>query len=114
MSPPARQKPKVQQNFGHQMLVLAAATLQRLAHDMKRKLNADDVPEGVVEGSQEELASPEATFASLGLDPRLVQAANRDKFAAPTQIQKQAIPAILHGKDVLGMYRAEKKIGYSH
>lgn len=61
---------------------------------MKRKLNAQDVPEAV-----------ESTFASLNLDARLLQAITKEKFSDPTPVQAQAIPLALSGKDVLGMHK---------
>lgn len=41
-------------------------------------------------------------FASLGLSPALVHAAQQLGFTAPTPIQVEAIPAVLAGSDVLG------------
>ena len=41
------------------------------------------------------------TFASLGLLPHLCAAATQAGFLEPTDIQRQAIPAILRGDDVL-------------
>src|SRR3990167_7370398 len=41
-------------------------------------------------------------FASLGLSPALVHAAEKAGFVAPTPIQAGAIPAILQGADLLG------------
>jgi len=80
---------------------------------MKRKLNERDVPEVVteLEGKPEEqkksekLEKPKKTasaFSDLGLDPRLLQAITKEKFATPTQVQAKAIPLALAGKDVLG------------
>lgn len=69
-----------------------------LAGNMKRKLNDDDVPEPVKKQSQSSTG-----FVELGLDSRLLQAVNREKFAAPTPIQQQAIPVALQGKDILGI-----------
>jgi hypothetical protein len=43
-------------------------------YNMKRKLNADDVPEVVKDKPQTGDTHAETTFASLGLDYRLVQA----------------------------------------
>lgn len=40
-------------------------------------------------------------FSTLGLSPALLQTVAALGFAAPTPIQTQAIPAILHGHDVL-------------
>ena len=42
-------------------------------------------------------------FPSLGLMPTLVHAASEVGYFAPTPIQQAAIPAILHGQDVLGL-----------
>ena len=41
-------------------------------------------------------------FASLGLSPALVHAAEKAGFTAPTPVQAGAIPAILQGADLLG------------
>ncbi len=41
-------------------------------------------------------------FASLGLSPALVHAAEKAGFVSPTPIQTGAIPAILQGADMLG------------
>jgi hypothetical protein len=77
--------------------------LQRTAPTMKRKLNADDVPGTVSNGDGKESEQKKPTFASLGLDSRLLHAVNRVKFSAPTPVQTKAIPLALSGKDVLGM-----------
>ena len=42
-------------------------------------------------------------FSTLGLSPALVRAANALGYVEPTPIQVQAIPAILNGRDVLGL-----------
>ena len=65
---------------------------------MKRKLNEKDVPEPV---KAEQPANTKG-FADLTLDSRLLQAVTREKFTAPTPIQRQAIPIALQGKDILG------------
>lgn len=46
---------------------------------------------------------PNAPFTALGLADALNQAATAVGYTAPTPIQEQAIPAILFGKDVLGI-----------
>jgi len=43
------------------------------------------------------------TFSSLGLSPELTEALAILKYNKPYPIQQQAIPAILNGKDVLGI-----------
>lgn len=70
----------------------------------KRKLDEDEVPTPVKEPASPTPASPpEATsFASFGLDPRLLQAITQEDFATPTRVQAKAIPHILEGKDLLG------------
>jgi superfamily II DNA/RNA helicase len=70
---------------------------------MKRKLNADDVHEAVSNGHGKDSQPTKSTFASLGLDSRLLQAANQQKFSTPTPVQTKAVPLALGGKDVLGM-----------
>jgi rubrerythrin len=82
---------------------------------MKRKLNDQDVPEvadavteveteveAEVEKKVEKKTPTAKTFAELGLDARLLQAINKEKFASPTPVQARAIPLALSGKDVLG------------
>lgn len=65
---------------------------------MKRKLDENDapVPAAEVEGPKEE-----STFASLGLDARILQAVAKHNFVSPTLVQSKAIPLMLEGKDVL-------------
>ncbi len=43
------------------------------------------------------------SFASLGLSPSLLKALSSQNYTYPYTIQEQAIPAILKGKDVLGI-----------
>jgi hypothetical protein len=75
---------------------------------MKRKLNSDDVPEAVAaEGGEEQTATAsKATFASLNLDARLLQAITKEKFTEPTAVQAEAVPLALSGKDILGKFSA--------
>ncbi|MFL5618557.1 MAG: DEAD/DEAH box helicase [Gemmatimonadaceae bacterium] len=52
-------------------------------------------------------AAPESTeqspgFAALGLDPRLVDALAALGYEEPTPVQREAIPPLLAGRDVLG------------
>ncbi|MDH3734166.1 MAG: DEAD/DEAH box helicase [Gemmatimonadota bacterium] len=42
-------------------------------------------------------------FADLGLSDALVAAVERAGYSDPTEIQREAIPAVLRGEDVLGM-----------
>ncbi|WP_291862048.1 DEAD/DEAH box helicase [Marinilabilia sp.] len=43
------------------------------------------------------------SFSSLGLSPALLKAVTEQKYKTPYPIQKEAIPAILSGKDILGI-----------
>jgi superfamily II DNA/RNA helicase len=43
------------------------------------------------------------SFADLGLSSRILEAVKEADYSTPTQIQKQAIPMILMGRDVLGI-----------
>lgn len=54
------------------------------------------------------------SFSSLGLSESLVQAVADQKYTQPFPIQKQAIPALLKGKDVLGISKtgSGKTAGY--
>ena len=40
-------------------------------------------------------------FANLGLEPSLVETVNRLGFSSPTEVQLQAIPPVLEGRDVM-------------
>ncbi|MBK8975010.1 MAG: DEAD/DEAH box helicase [Planctomycetes bacterium] len=44
-----------------------------------------------------------ATFAALGLPDRLLRALTESGYSTPTPIQVQAIPALLEGRDLLGI-----------
>ena len=65
---------------------------------MKRKLDANDVPVPAEEvGGQRE----ENTFATLGLETRLLQGITKLNFRTPTPVQNKAIPLALEGRDIL-------------
>lgn len=66
---------------------------------MKRKLNDEQVPAPTKPAS---VPQGDPTFASFGLDARLLQAIARENFSCPTLVQARAIPLLLDGKDVLG------------
>jgi ATP-dependent RNA helicase DDX56/DBP9 len=79
---------------------------------MKRKLNSEDVPEVVApEGGETPAAAPaKATFDTLNLDARILQAITREKFTEPTPVQAATLPLALNGKDILGMFgRLERR-----
>ena len=63
---------------------------------MKRKLNAQDVPEEVY------AQSGAVKFEQFQLDARLLQGLRKEGFAKPTPVQSKAIPLALRGKDILG------------
>ncbi|KAF2398029.1 ATP-dependent RNA helicase DBP9 [Trichodelitschia bisporula] len=65
---------------------------------MKRKLNDNYVPEEQLELATE---TPDVAFTALGLDPRILKAIVRQKFAKPTLVQSRAIPLALEGKDIV-------------
>jgi ATP-dependent RNA helicase DDX47/RRP3 len=44
-----------------------------------------------------------ATFESLGVIPPLLEALTQMKFSKPTDIQAQAIPYALQGRDIIGV-----------
>ena len=46
---------------------------------------------------------PAAGFAAFGLAPPILRAIDQAGFAVPRPIQQQAIPAVLEGRDVLGL-----------
>lgn len=43
------------------------------------------------------------TFSSLGISPTIIKAIDKLNYSAPYPIQEKAIPAILNGKDILGI-----------
>jgi ATP-dependent RNA helicase DDX56/DBP9 len=69
---------------------------------MKRKLDSNDIPVPI---SETMIGQDEATFASLGLDNRLLQGIAKQKFEKPTIVQSKAIPLVLQGRDVLARAR---------
>lgn len=59
-----------------------------------------------VENTTEEKAPETATvsgFSNLGLDPKLVESLTALGYEEPTPIQKEAIPQLLQGKDLVGL-----------
>jgi len=69
---------------------------------MKRKLDENDAPTVEIPNGSE---SATASFASFGLDPRLMQAIAKSQFTSPTPVQAKAIPLALEGKDILAKSR---------
>ena len=60
---------------------------------MKRKLDDNDMPQPA--------GAKRPTFATLGLDSRLLQAVAQERFLVPTPIQLKAIPLALEGRDIV-------------
>lgn len=48
-------------------------------------------------------ADPTTGFAALGLDPRLIAPLAANGYADPTPIQREAIPPLLTGRDLIGL-----------
>ncbi|KAJ0967713.1 hypothetical protein J5N97_024630 [Dioscorea zingiberensis] len=61
------------------------------SHNAKR-------PDGKQDGEEDE---EEVSFEELGLDPRLIRALAKKSINKPTPIQREGIPLILEGKDVV-------------
>ncbi|RKF55574.1 ATP-dependent RNA helicase dbp9 [Golovinomyces cichoracearum] len=68
---------------------------------MKRKLNANDVPEPASDCVPKE----EPSFRDLGLDFRILQAISKQDFKKPTIVQSNAIPLALNGHDIIARAR---------
>lgn len=68
---------------------------------MKRKLNANDVPEPASDCVLKE----EPSFRDLGLDFRILQAISKQDFKKPTIVQSNAIPLALNGHDIVARAR---------
>ncbi|KAI5843219.1 ATP-dependent RNA helicase dbp9 [Tricharina praecox] len=68
---------------------------------MKRKQISDDTPTAAALVTATAVEDAETTFASLGLDARLLQGVATLGFANPTLVQAKAIPLALEGKDIL-------------
>jgi ATP-dependent RNA helicase DeaD len=49
------------------------------------------------------LPSPDGTFADLGLRPELLAAVEQLGYEEPTPIQREAVPVLLQGQDLLGL-----------
>ena len=65
---------------------------------MKRKLDTNDVPVPAEEVARQK---DDNTFASLGLETRLLQGIMKQNFRTPTPVQSKAIPLALEGRDIL-------------
>ncbi|KAI9809999.1 MAG: ATP-dependent DNA/RNA helicase [Pycnora praestabilis] len=65
---------------------------------MKRKLDQNDVPSAApIDAVMDQATS----FASLGLNSRILQSIVKENYARPTLVQAEAIPLALEGKDIL-------------
>jgi ATP-dependent RNA helicase DDX56/DBP9 len=80
---------------------------------MKRKLDQTEEPNKRSRyGDQPPYWDSAASFDRLGLEPRLLQAIQKQKFSSPTPIQARAIPLALDGKDILGTYTNVKRLEF--
>ncbi|KAI9679629.1 MAG: ATP-dependent DNA/RNA helicase [Trizodia sp. TS-e1964] len=66
---------------------------------MKRKLDSQNVPSEV--SPPQAAVEDECTFASFGLDSRILQGIANEKYSKPTLVQSKAIPLALEGKDII-------------
>ncbi|KAJ4844418.1 DEAD-box ATP-dependent RNA helicase 16 [Turnera subulata] len=75
---------------------------EEVKQEQEEKQEPEDGKEVGVEGEDEE-----KSFEELGLDPRLIRALHKKdtSFTNPTPIQREAIPLILEGKDVVARAR---------
>ena len=76
---------------------------------MKRKLDQDGIP-AEVGGQAAQSVIP--SFEDLKLDARLLHAITKEKFTQPTQVQSEAIPLGLAGKDILGLSLKAQESNY--
>lgn len=60
------------------------------------------VKSGVKETTTKTKTAPALGFSSLGLDPRLLEALTGLGYEEPSPIQREAIPPLLEGKDLVG------------
>ena len=49
------------------------------------------------------ISDSSSTFTALGIAPKILDALAKAQFSTPTPIQKQAIPAAIQGKDLIGI-----------
>ncbi|KIW04549.1 uncharacterized protein PV09_04303 [Verruconis gallopava] len=73
---------------------------------MKRKAESTEEPSKRSRyGDERPFWDSAASFDKLGLEPRLLQSIQKQKFTSPTPIQARAIPLALEGKDILARSR---------
>ncbi len=70
-------------------------------YDEQEKEIKDD--ENEKEDEQEQDESEEITFESLGIHPSLIKACEEIGWKSPTPVQKQAIPYVMKGRDVIAL-----------
>lgn len=83
--------------------IVSSAAPQRLAP--ARPAAATPTHEPLTLTSETAPTADAATFESLGVNPRVIQALARAGITAPTPIQARAIPPLLAGRDVIGQSR---------
>lgn len=75
--------------------------LNRLDRTLNETTTAEAVSSEVADATSAAELQP-LTFADLGLSPAVLRAISEKGYSDPTPIQRQAIPVVLMGRDVLG------------
>ncbi|VFQ75996.1 unnamed protein product [Cuscuta campestris] len=79
------------------MAIKQKSRVQKEAEELNEEQNTGKERQNVQSSKEEQ----DKTFEELGLDPRLVRALIKKNIDKPTPIQREAIPLILEGKDVI-------------
>ena len=61
-----------------------------------------ETPPTTAEANSDAATPATVTFASFGLDPKILRALTEQGYTIPTPIQTQAIPVVIAGRDVMG------------
>jgi len=101
--------PRIAQNATREAVSTTASAAENNRHDATLQTRQAALPPQSPQSAQPaattESHAPAATdngFAALGLRDELVRAVLAHGYSTPTPIQKQAIPAVLQGGDILG------------
>lgn len=83
----------------------AAANVTRMTNDEVKviKTTAHSEPKVPTSKPKEQIKSDASAFSRLGLEKNIVDALSIQGYETPTPIQEQAIPAILEGRDIVGL-----------
>src|SRR3546814_15114088 len=85
-------------------------TLFRSSARRRRTLFVNNLSPATDTQTQTQTVTP--TFTDLGLAEPLLRALAAANYTTPTPIQAQSIPALLQGRDMLGL--AQTEIGRAH